>query len=143
MFKAINSTLTLKNLVLKNTNDSAIVLDNTRLITVNVTFMNANSADFGGAVYSSGSDYYSTNDKFIDNSAKDAGSAIYGTNSKIIINNATFTNKEAVRWSLLYGNNCIVDVSNSIFANATSKYATAILNDKKTYIKKFIQKTTK
>ena len=136
MFKAINTTLTLKNLVLKNTNDSAIVLDNTRLITINVTFMNTNSVDFGGAVYSSGSDFYSTNDKFIDNYAKVAGSAVYGRNSKIVIDNATFTNKDAVKWSMLYGNNCIIDVSNSIFANATSKYATAIYNTYNTTIKK-------
>ena len=60
IFKASNSVLTLKNLILKNTNDSAILLQSSRLITENVTFMNTNSADFGGAVYCANSNYYST-----------------------------------------------------------------------------------
>ena len=140
IFKASNSVLTLKNLILKNTNDSAILLQSSRLITENVTFMNTNSADFGGAVYCANSNYYSTNDRFTDTSAPEAGSAIFAKSSKIFINNATFTNKNPIKWGLIYGSNCIIDVSNSVFANATSKYATAIYNTRNTTIKnsKFI-----
>ncbi len=136
MFNVSNSTLTLKNLVLKNTNNSAIRFTNSKLVTINVTFINANSEDYGGAIRSISSDYYSINDTFTDNSAKDSGSAIVGVNSKIYIDNGTFTNRNPIRWSLIYGENCIIDVSNSIFANTTSKYATAIYNTYNTTIKK-------
>ncbi len=136
MFKSSGNVLTLKNLILKNSNDTAIVLQNSRLITVNVTFMNVHSADSGGAVYCSGSDYYSTNDRFIDNSAEDYGSAIYGKDSRIYIVNGTFTSKNSIVWSLIYGQNCLIDVSNSVFANSTSRYATAIYNTYNTTIKK-------
>ncbi len=137
MFKVSKGTLTLKNLILKNTNDSAIILTGATLITENVTFMNTNASDYGGAVYCSGkSSYYSTNDKFIDNSAPESGSAIFGKDSNIIIENSTFTNKNPIKWSLIYGSNCNIDISNSVFANATSRYATAIYNTFKTTIKK-------
>lgn len=136
MFKVAGGNLTLKNLVFKNTKDSAIQLESGLLNTVNVTFINANSQDFGGAVYASNGYYYSTNDKFIDNSAKDGGSAIFGKNSGIYINNGTFTSKNPVQWGLIYGSKCDIDVSDSIFANTTSKYATAIYNTFSTTIKK-------
>ena len=136
MFKVAGGNLTLKNLVFKNTKDSAIQLESGLLNTVNVTFINANSQDFGGAVYASNGYYYSTNDKFIDNSAKDGGSAIFGKNSGIYINNGTFTSKNPVQWGLIYGSKCDIGVSDSIFANTTSKYATAIYNTFSTTIKK-------
>ena len=136
MFKVAGGNLTLKNLVFKNTKDSAIQLESGLLNTVNVTFINANSQDFGGAVYASNGYYYSTNDKFIDNSAKDGGSAIFGKNSGIYINNGTFTSKNPVQWGLIYGIKCDIGVSDSIFANTTSKYATAIYNTFSTTIKK-------
>ena len=136
VFKVAGGNLTLKNLVLKNTKDSAIQLNGGLLNTVNVTFINANSQDFGGAVYASNGYYYSTNDKFIDNSAKEGGSAIYGENSGIYIDNGTFTSKNPVQWGLIYGSKCDIGVSNSIFANTTSKYATAIYNTFSTTIKK-------
>ena len=120
VFKVAGGNLTLKNLVLKNTKDSAIQLNGGLLNTVNVTFINANSQDFGGAVYASNGYYYSTNDKFIDNSAKEGGSAIYGENSGIYIDNGTFTSKNPVQWGLIYGSKCDIGVSNSIFANTTS-----------------------
>ena len=136
IFNVNGGTLTLKNIVFKNTNDSAIQLKSCTLNTINVTFINANAQDYGGAVYASGSDYYSTNDKFTDNSAKDAGSAIFGMSSKIYITNATFTNKNPIKWSLIYGSNCMISVSDTIFANTTSRYATAIYNSYITNITK-------
>ena len=128
IFKVHGGNLTLKNLVLKNTNDTAIQLQNCILNTFNVTFINDNSMDNGGAVYASNSTYYSTNDKFTDNSAKDMGSALFASSSRIHIENATFTNKNPIRWGLIYGSYSLINVSDTTFANVTSKYATAIYN---------------
>ena len=128
IFKMTGGNLTLKNLVLKNTNATAIELRNGILNTINVTFINTKSNDVGGAIYAFNSTYYSTNDKFTDNSAKDAGSAIFASSSRIHIKNATFTNKNPIRWSLIYGSDSLINVSDTTFANATSRYATAIYN---------------
>ncbi|PWB86903.1 C1 family peptidase [Methanobrevibacter thaueri] len=129
IFKVNGGNITLKNLVLKNTNDTAIDVRNGVLNTINVTFINANSQDYGGAVYlGNNSKYYSTNDKFTDNSAKTAGSSIFTLSSTIDIKNATFTNRNPIRWGLIYGSDSIINVSDTTFANATSRYATAIYN---------------
>ena len=128
IFNMTGGNLTLKNLVLKNTNATAIELRNGILNTINVTFINTKSNDVGGAIYAFNSTYYSTNDKFTDNSAKDAGSAIFASSSRIHIKNATFTNKNPIRWSLIYGSDSLINVSDTTFANATSRYATAIYN---------------
>ena len=128
MFKVNGGKLTLKNLVLKNTNKTAIEFRNCILNTFNVTFINANSQDVGGAIYAYNSTYYSTNDKFTDNSAKDGGSALFASSSRIHIENATFTNKNPIVWSLIYGSDSFINVSDTTFANATSRYATAIYN---------------
>ena len=111
MFKVSKeSTLTLKNLILKNTNDSAIILAGATLITENVTFINTNAADYGGAVYCSDkSTYNSTNDRFIDNTAPNAGSAIFAKGfSNIHINNTIFTSKKPIKWSMIYANGCFI-----------------------------------
>ena len=135
MFKVSEGTLTLKNLILKNTNDSAIQV-NSGLVTVNVTFMNTNSADFGGAVYCSGGEFNSTDDRFIDASAQGSGSAIFAKDSQLVMDNATFTNKNPITWSLIYGSSSNIEISNSVFANIASKYATAIYNSGLTTVKK-------
>ena len=128
IFNMTGGNLTLKNLVLKNTNATAIELRNGILNTINVTFINTKSNDVGGAIYAFNSTYYSTNDKFTDNSANDAGSAIFASSSRMHIKNATFTNKNPIRWSLIYGSDSLINVSDTTFANATSRYATAIYN---------------
>ena len=138
IFKVSQSTLTLKNLILKNTNDSAIQVEKGILITENVTFLNTNAEDYGGAIYcSETSTINSTNDKFIDNTAPEAGSAIFGKDfSSIYLNNATFKSKKEIKWSMIYASGCFITVKDSVFANATSKYATAIYNTGWTTIKK-------
>ena len=62
VFKVNGGNLTLKNLVFKNTNDTAIQLQGCTLNTINVTFINANSQDYVGAIYADTSKYYSTNE---------------------------------------------------------------------------------
>ncbi len=128
IFKVNGGNLTLKNLVLKNTNDSAIELRNCILTTINVTFINTTSQNTGGAIYAYNSIYYSNNDKFTDNYAKDAGSALFASSATMHIKNATFASKNPIRWSLIYGINSIINVSDTTFANISSKYATAIYN---------------
>ena len=128
IFKMNGGKLTLKNLVLKNTNDSAILLRNGILNTINVTFINTTSPNTGGAIYAYNSIYYSNNDKFIDSYAKDAGSALFASSATMHIKNATFANKNPIKWSLIYGSNSIINVSDTTFANISSKYATAIYN---------------
>ena len=128
IFKMNGGKLTLKNLVLKNTNDSAILLRNGILNTINVTFINTTSPNTGGAIYAYNSIYYSNNDKFIDSSAKDAGSALFASSATMHIKNATFASKNPIKWSLIYGINSIINVSDTTFANISSKYATAIYN---------------
>lgn len=128
IFKVNGGNLTLKNLVLKNTNDTAIELKNCILNTINVTFINTNSRDYGGAIYAESSKYYSTDDTFTDTSAKNAGSALFGSSSQMYIKNAIFTNRNPIAWSLIYGIDSVIDVSDTIFANTTSRYATAIYN---------------
>lgn len=123
---------------MKNTNDSAIQVEKGILITENVTFLNTNAEDYGGAIYcSETSTINSTNDRFIDNTAPEAGSAIFGKDfSSIYLNNATFTSKKEIKWSMIYASGCFITVKDSVFANATSKYATAIYNTGWTTIKK-------
>ena len=128
IFKVNGGKLTLKNLVLKNTNTTAIELRNCILNTINVTFINTASKDIGGAIYAYNSIYYSTDDKFTDTSAKDGGSALFASSATMHIKNATFANKNPIKWSLIYGSNSIINVSDTTFANLTSKYATAIYN---------------
>ncbi|MEE1149630.1 MAG: hypothetical protein UH242_01590, partial [Methanobrevibacter sp.] len=128
IFNITGGKLTLKNLVLKNTNDSAILLRNGILNTINVTFINATSPNTGGAIYAYNSIYYSNNDKFIDSYAKDAGSALFASSATMHIKNATFASKNPIKWSLIYGINSIINVSDTTFANISSKYATAIYN---------------
>ena len=128
IFNITGGKLTLKNLVLKNTNDSAILLRNGILNTINVTFINATSPNTGGAIYAYNSIYYSNNDKFIDSYAKDAGSALFASSATMHIKNATFASKNPIKWSLIYGSNSIINVSDTTFANISSKYATAIYN---------------
>ena len=65
------------------------------------------------------------------------GSSIYANmGSELDISNALFKNDNPVLWGMIYGNNAVITISNSIFANTSSKYATAIYNTYQTTIKK-------
>lgn len=128
IFKFTGGTVYINNLKFINANKSPIILQNCRLYTNNVTFENNTDSSEGAAVYSSGSNYASTNDKFINNYAKN-GAAIYGYDSIIDINNSTFINDNNITWSLIYAYSSITKVNNTVFANLTSKYATAIYSE--------------
>ncbi|MBQ2831559.1 C1 family peptidase [Methanobrevibacter sp.] len=125
IFKFTNGTVYINNLKLINSDMSAIVLNNCALHTTNVTFENNYDSSEGSAIYASGSDYYSANDKFVNNYAKN-GASIFGFRSIIDIDKSTFINNKEIDWGLIYAYNSITTVKNVVFANMTSKYATAI-----------------
>ncbi|MBE6508001.1 MAG: hypothetical protein E7Z77_01165 [Methanobrevibacter sp.] len=125
IFKFTNGTVYINNLKLINADRSSIILNNCILYTKNVTFENNYDSEGGAAVYSYGSNYYSTKDKFINNDAK-MGASIFGQNSIVEIDRSTFVNAKELQWGLIYTKNSITTVKNTVFANMTSKYATAI-----------------
>ena len=125
IFKIIGGTVYINNLKFINANASSIQLTRCHLYTNNVTFEHNHDSTEGAAVYSSRSNYTSTNDKFINNYAKN-GAAIYGYDSLIRIDNSTFINDQDISWSLIYAYASATIVNNTVFANVTSKYATAI-----------------
>jgi C1A family cysteine protease len=108
---------------------SSIIIYNCELQTNNVTFENNNDPASGGAIYAKESNYYSNQDKFINNYAN-SGSSIFSLQSIIEIDNSTFINNDAVHWSLIYGYESIMTVNNTVFSNLTSRYATAIYSEK-------------
>ena len=122
---------------MRNFNDTAIILIDSTLTTLNVTFENIQAADYGAAVYcTDDSMVTSTNDRYIETYAPNGGSAIFGYDSVININNGTFQNKKPIYWSLIYGEDSEINVFETVFANINSKYATAIYNTYNTTIKK-------
>ena len=136
-FKFINGTVVINNITFKNCGLTPIILSNCILTTNNVIFENNKDNESAGAIYAvDKSNYISNNDKFINNYAPD-GSSIYSEQSILDITNATFKNDNPIRWSIIKGSDSIITVSNSVFANTTSRYATAIYNYYgKTYITK-------
>ena len=108
---------------------------NCELTTSNVIFENNSNNDYAGAVFAYRSNYCSYNDKFIDNYAPH-GAAVYSENSIVYVDNSIFMSENPIRWSLIKGFTCDITVLNSIFANTTSRYATAVYNtDGKTIVK--------
>ncbi len=135
LFRIVNSTVTLKNLVIRNCNSSAIILDNALLTTINVTFEKNHDLDRGGAIFAKQSTIVSNGDKFIDNNAK-LGSSILLVRSEFDAQNDLFVSNVPVNWAMIYGADSAISIRNSVFENTTSRYATAIYNDYITIIKK-------
>ncbi len=130
------NNITINNLVLKNGNNSALILVNgINIITNNVSFINCSSGNLngmhiGGAVLSIDSKYTSNDDKFINNYAP-TGAAIYSEESEIRISNGLFKSNKTAPLGLIYAvSNTKLYIYNSTFANTTSKYATAIYINK-------------
>lgn len=140
-----NSILTLNNVTFDNNFDkdagAAIYAVSSTITSANSTYSNNNATNkidttAGAAIFSGNSTLTSTNDKFLNNYAQ-MGSSIYANmGSELDISNALFKNDNPVLWGMIYGNNAVITISNSIFANTSSKYATAIYNTYQTTIKK-------
>ena len=127
IFKLNNGTFIINNLKICNAKTSSIILNNCELRTNNVTFENNNDPEEGAAIYASQSNYYSSHDKFINNHANN-GASVYAYKSIVDITNSTFTS-DKIHWSLIYGYDSVMTVRDSIFANMTSRYATAIYSE--------------
>lgn len=140
-----NSILNLKNVTFDNNFDkdagAAIYAMRSNITSANSTYSNNNAINkiditAGAAIFSGNSTLTSTNDKFLNNYAQ-LGSSIYANSgSELDISNALFKNDNPVLWGMIYGNNAVITISNSIFANTSSKYATAIYNTYQTAINK-------
>ena len=128
IFRFENANATISNLILNNSGRSAIMLYNTTLKTVNVTFINNFDDEGGSSIYSVlGSNYTSVNDRFINGYAPQ-GSAIFARLSTAVIENATFKNDKRVDWGLIYGRDAFIVINSTTIANITSRYATAVYN---------------
>ena len=127
IFKLNNGTFIINNLKICNAKTSSIILNNCELRTNNVTFENNDDPGEGAAIYASQSNYYSNHDKFINNHANN-GASVYAFKSIVDITNSTFTS-DKIHWSLIYGYDSVMTVRDSIFANMTSRYATAIYSE--------------
>ena len=128
IFRFKNADVTISNMVFKNSGKSAIVLYNTTLKTVNVTFINNLDPEQGGSIYAVlGSKYTSVNDRFINGYAHQ-GSAIFAWLSTAFIENATFKNDRRIDWGLIYGRDSLIAINSTTIANITSRYATAVYN---------------
>ena len=90
----------------------------------------------GGALYVEDGSATVINSRFIDNYGQ-SGSAITIFGGLINIEKGLFVNKNPVYWSLVYGlGNSEINIFDCVFANTTSKYATAVYNEYNTTIKK-------
>lgn len=136
LFKITNgSEVVLKNMVIRNGLNSSIILVSSKLTTFNVTFENNHDRSEGAAVYCNDATYQGNFDKFIDNDAMN-GASIFAYSSKVVLDNALFKSANPVQWGLIYGALTELNITDSIFANTTSKYATAIYNNYLTHVKK-------
>ena len=127
VFKFNHGTVIINNLVIRNANASAIGIYDGELRTNNVTFENNNDPEAGAAICAVQSNYYSSHDNFTNNYAKN-GASIYAFKSIVDINNSTFSSNK-IHWSLIYGQDSLMTVNNTLFANMTSRYATAIYSE--------------
>ena len=135
LFKFRNSTVTIKNLVIRNCNSSAIVATNSAITVNNVTFENNFDAGDGAAISALKSTVSSRDDTFTNNYANKGG-AIYLEDSTLEATGDLFVSEIPLRWGFIYGQTSGIAVDGCVFANATSKYATAIFNDETTSIKR-------
>ena len=134
-----NGNLTINNLILKNAfeHDSRFAglnFFNSNVTTNNVTFENCCGYGGQGSIIFTAATYTSNNDKFIDSSGSTG--VITLQSSILTMNNALLkSNKELINGFIYTEDNSQIYVYNSIFANTTSKYATAIRGSVNTVVK--------
>ena len=135
LFRINGTNVTVNNLVIINGNSDSgggILSIGKNIIFNNITFKNDYASSGGGALAVLNT--VEVNDcKFIDNGGPE-GSAIYSAEASIKIEGSYFECVNVLQKSMVRGYLSTMSINNSIFANSTSKSATAIYNDRKTYI---------
>ena len=153
------SNIVINDLILKNTNDCAI-LNFGNLTTSNVEFTNGWSTDCA-AVFVEDGKYSSKNDRFIDNHATVAsggaisasesviiinngffkgnraevgGGAILSLSSEVEINDCLFEENSADKGSAIYGDNSIVVIDSSLFRNNLNNWSAVYLMKSNMYV---------
>ena len=124
VFKIINSTVTINNLILRNCNNSAIIAVNSKLVLSNVTFEN-NFANLGGGMLLEECNAIINDTKFISNNAS-SGSGICLLKCSAQINNALFENNTELKNGALYIEDSRVTLTDSKFRDNYGNLGSAI-----------------
>ena len=135
LFRVDGTNVTVNDLVIINGNaeyGGGILSLGKNIIFNNITFKNDYASNRGGGL-AAVKTVTINNSTFIDNAAPE-GNAIYGEGTIINIEGSYFESTNTLQKAMVYGYLSAISINNSIFANSTSKSATAIYNDRKTYI---------
>lgn len=122
IFTIKQSNVTISNLILRNANNSAIIIINSTLKTYNVTFEN-NTKDNGGAISGNNTTFISVNDKYVNNIVERFGSSILlQDNSSLYLSGATFKNKNSLIWGEIDLTDSQFSITDMEFGDIKSKY---------------------
>ena len=128
IFNITANNVTLNDLVLINANSDkgAAIRVNGTLTLNNITFINNNAREFGGAIALYGNVTLTCNNsKFIDNTGERG--AIFIQNGKLNLYNAYLTSKTFSKAGQIYGHiDSSINVENTTFENIISSYSPAV-----------------
>ena len=128
IFNITANNVTLNDLVLINANSDkgAAIRVNGTLTLNNITFINNNAREFGGAIALYGNvTLICNNSKFIDNAAERG--AIFIQQGKLNLYNAYLTSKTFSKAGQIYGHiDSSINVENTTFENIISSYSPAV-----------------
>lgn len=118
----INSDVILKNLIIKNTKDSAIVQKSGEkhdLIIINCSFIDYHASSIGGAIDDENIGSLTIINSTFDNITAYAGAAIYSRVGDTSITNSSFTNIVSYTNAIYFRGNTLT-IDNSVFENNTA-----------------------
>ena len=128
IFNITANNVTLNDLVLINANSDkgAAIRVNGTLTLNNITFINNNAREFGGAIALYGNVTLTCNNsKFIDNTGERG--AIFIQNGKLNLYNAYLTSKTFSKAGQIYGHTgSSINIENTTFENIITKYSPAV-----------------
>ena len=128
IFNITANNVTLNDLVLINANSDkgAAIRVNGILTLNNITFINNNAREFGGAIALYGNVTLTCNNsKFIDNTGERG--AIFIQNGKLNLYNAYLTSEKFAKAGQIYGHiDSSINVENTTFENIISSYSPAV-----------------
>ena len=142
VFEIASKNVTITNLCIADAHSflqGAAISSMDGVLTIsNVTFINNTADQYGGAILTGG--YLNlSNVRFINNYGESGGGDIYLQNGAADIYNCSFTKDKGISKAMIMGNgDSTLNADSCVFYNTTSKYATAILNVKKTNIRNSI-----